>query len=475
MKRALLLAVLGVLMLNAAPVADLMNFPIKIASADARVRETDLVMGIEGIAHVIFLEDTNGHGDVVYYVNYDGTKASEKFMVTASIDVRASQPAIAIGSNGLVGIAWGVFSEASVYLRTYDTVKKTWGPIELVGNGTGADQPDVAIDALGNIHVSYFSDGRGACMTRSKINGVWEPEYRQSAGGARASQSGIAVGPDGWVWTFWRIKECSGGICEYKLWYSARTKDTAWLGGRKITDGGASMAHPAITVGPDGVAWISYGDVDEREIPEIWVCKLDEKSNPRELVLPPGRAWHYPRIAIDANLKVHVSTQMGAGDMGDGVYYTNNVAGSWHAGQAMEGAWVKFAGIGADGWGNVAVCWSAQMEIGSDIWINSLQAIRPKYFYPPVGLTISVSMAKVKRTPQVTYRLAWSANPENSDEYIKGYNIYVSENGGEWSLVTQVTKSTLSSDLAFSDVAKKRRFGLATVSMSGAVSEIVAF
>jgi hypothetical protein len=475
MKKTLFLAFLGVLLAGTAVAADLMKYPVRVATVDGRIRETDLAMGIEGKVHVAFLEDTNGGGDLVYYVNYDGTTASEKFLVCGSLQTRASQPGLGIGPKGLVGVVWGVPSEASVYLRLYDSVKNQWQPIEKVSDGTGADQPDIAIDADGNVHVFYFSDGRGACMARSKINGVWEAEYRLSAGGARGSQGGIAIGPDGWVWAMWRIKECSGNTCEYKLWYTARTKSTAWLGGRKITEGGASMAHPSITVGPDGVPWVAYGDVDESEIPEIWVCKLNEKDNPRQLAIPPGWSWHYPRIAIDTNLKVHVSTQMGAGDMGDGVYYTNNVTGSWDPGQALLGSWVKYAGIGADGWGNVAVVWSAQLENRSEVWINSLEPIQPKYFYPPVSPTIGIVLSKLKKVPQITYRLGWSANPENINDYLQGYNLYVSENGGEWQNLTQVSKTAFNAELTFTDISKKRLFGIATVSLSGRASDIVVF
>jgi hypothetical protein len=149
--------------------------------------------------------------------------------------------------------------------------------------------------------------------------------------------------------------------------------------------------------------------------------------------------------------------------------------GFWQS-QMMWGGYTKSGGISADGFGNVAVSWSAWYGAeSSDVFINSLTPITPKYFLPPVNLSVTLSLSGVRRSPRATYKLSWNAHPNNTDNFLAGYKIYVKENAGGYQLLATVGKTTFSQSFDFTDLSKKRKFAISTVNLGGGESELSEF
>jgi hypothetical protein len=460
---------IGLLLLSTISFGELLNNRLKIAHVTGVVRWSQIAFGPDGVLHCVFEENTEGYGHPIWYVSYDGKTASAPFNVSNSMTIVGQQPYVTVNAKGMIAVVWGQVQQKSSYLRIYDPVQKIWLPIETAQQDIGAHEPSVALDSEGNVHITTFNED-GRVYARSKINGVWEEPKRLNSN--RAKDPMVAIGKDGRVWASWR--ENMGN--EYKLRYSKRTKDTSWAAMTKVNDSGASISHPSISVGPDNAPWIAAGDVEAEGGAMVFVLKYDDRANfwNREEAI--GLiAQHYPRIAIDKNNIPHVASQWGAGDSGNGILYTNKVGGSWKPLQFLVSSQPKVPGIAADAFGNVVVCFSSIESDGSDVWIDSLSPVSAKHFYPPVNLTSSVQIKSLKKSPSITYNLGWSANSDNNAQYLEGYNIYAKSSSGGYELLLSVAKSVFSATFTFEDLSKKRQFGIATVSLSGAISEIVNF
>ncbi len=453
-----------------------MGNKVIVAHVGGKVRWSQVALGADGIAHMVFVEILESDvRNPLYYVSYDGKKASTPLILTRSLDTFAMQPHIAANSRGQVVAVWSEPRDGSIFMRVRDPLTNTWGGEERVSNW-GVDEPSVAIDKDGNIHVFFYDTGDSRCYVRSKINDVWEREFLLSRSDVACRQGNVTIAKDGTVWACWLQQQwTTPSYAEYKTHYRKRLPNsTTWTPQSWCNETGESQERPNIGVGPNGIPWVTWQDVDPGENTQVAICKLDESSNPMELIT--GR-WtqHFPRVAVDVNNNVHLAIQQGAGDEGDGMLYKNNVGGGWSS-EELPGPWTKAGAISADDFGNVAVSCSAYYGAnGSDVQLFSLEPISPKLFLPPVNLTVTVVVGSLKMSPKITYNLSWSANPENNEAYLNGYKIYMKENTGSYQLLYPVTKSTFSQSLEFNDVSKKRKFAITTVNLGGAESVLVEF
>ncbi len=446
--------------------------PIKVAQTTNGVRWVQLAFSPDGIAHIVWEEDLdNSPGHEIMYVSYDGIKASTAINLKTDPGVVGERPYIACGPKGHIAVVWG--QESSVYLRVYDPQQKKWLGVERVKEGYGGDEPCVAVDAEGNIFVFWYSDKDGRVYSRAKVGGSWEETKRLSSF-ARGTQGGIAIGRDGQIWAVWREKEASG---EYKLWYSKRKKETSWSVAKRVNDEGASSSHPHIAVGPDNICYVANGDIDEAtgHNQEMWVIKIDEINNPRQLAIP-LYLQHYPRIAVDKNGNLHVACQIGGGDFGDGIRYVNNIGGKWKEPVTFVAVWPKLPGIAHDGYGNIGLSWSSMMGEGgmTTIWFTSLYPVAKKVFYPPQNLSAALSFDPQNPT-QFTYNFSWQKNPLNKDDDLEGYQVYLKKGDGPYTPLIKVDKSALSASWTTNQFDESFQFAVSTVALSGLESEMVPF
>jgi hypothetical protein len=440
----------------------------QVAESDGKLRWSQCAFGPDGVLHVIYGGDTDT-GDSIWYVNFNGSAAGTPLALTPS-GMRGTRPNITVSRKGVIVAAWGTGSDGGIYIRVYNPQTKTWGAAEAVKIGYGFEEPMPAIDDAGDIFL-FWSDANGKAYTRFKIGGVWENEIKMSAGYGK--QGGIAVGSDGWIWAVWREKLGSN----YKNYYSKRTKTTAWTGATILTSGGGSSSHPTITIGPNNVPVVVWGDIDESKENGCEVKLMRPGIDTNRELLVEFAMQHYPRVAVDVNNKIHVALQLGGGDYGDGLRYTHNVAGGWRAVQTILGSLPKLPGIAADSFGNVAVCQSSYTTATdkTKIHIYSLTTISPHYFYPPVNVSSTIQVKSLRKIPEVAYGLAWTANPQNTDQYIQGYAIYMKEGTGSYQRLLAVDKTTFSASIKYTDLSKKRRFAVATIAVGGGESDLVEF
>jgi hypothetical protein len=464
MKRALAL-VAAMFLLAGLPFAQTMGNLKKVASVTHGVRWSQCAFGPDGVLHIVFEDDTNT-GHPVMYLNYDGTTASTPINVTGDEYVRGERPGIGVGPHGQVAVAWGVDAGDNVYVRVYDPKTKVWGAVELCAAGYGWDEPQPAFDQNGSLHV-FFTNSGGRAYCVSKINGVWETPYRFTSSGWAGS---IAIGPDGKAWVVFRIKSSM-----YKNYYASRAMGASWSEITLLTSSGGSSSHPSVTVGPDNVPVMVWGDIDPvaENGAEIRLIRPTTGAA-REIAIPFGMQ-HYPRAAVDTSLHTHIAAQLGGGDFGSGAVYTHNASGSWAGTQTVVSNMNKVVGLSADAYGNVGMCMSDQTSSGSDIYVWTTQPIVPRFIYPPTNLAASVKSKNLRKSPQITYNLSWTANAANTDAYVAGYSVYVKEGSGAYRLLMSVAKSTLNASFTYTDASVKRYFGIVTTNPGGGESELVEF
>jgi len=474
MKKLLIIGLL-LMLLSTAAMADLMNNQVTVAHVGGKVRWSQIALGPDGVAHVVFIEMLDAdYRNVVTYVKYDGTTASTPIQLNAHFDEYCMQPYITVSSKGVVAAVWGQPREQGVFMRVFDPAVGDWSAVEKVSDW-GVDEPSVAVESNGNIHVQFWNGDYGRVMARSKINGIWEDEVVISKEDVRCMKGQIALGIDGTIWICWSQRDCGNpNACEYKTHYRTRTATTSWTPQTWVNETGISQELPFIAVGPDGMPWVAWGDSDMDEQTAIAVCKLNGADNPIEFLTARG-SQHGPRVAADFFNNCHIACQQGGGDFGFGILYLTNMNGFWQS-QMMWGGYTKAGGVSADGFGNVAVSWSAWYGAeGSDVFINSLTPVAPKYFLPPVNLSVTLALSGVRRSPRATYTLSWNANPDNTDDFLAGYKIYVKENAGSYQLLATVGKTTFSQSFDFTDLSKKRKFAISTANLGGGESELLEF
>jgi len=370
MKKTLFVAG-AILLLATLQFGDTLGNQKQVAKVTGGVRWSQCAFDPTGLLWVVFEEDTIGAGHPVWVVNYDGTKVSTPYNATGAMNIRGLRPGIGAGPSGMVVVAWGVDEPVSqVWIRIWDPETKEWRDKELVAQGEGFEEPNVAIDKDDNIHVAWFNMSGAHSWVRSKIGGAWTaPTYA-----GQGKDCTVAVGSNGTAYVVWREKGAGGN---YKMFYRTRTSTTGWTAAEAVGEGGNSASHPGVTVGPNNVAIIAWGNIDESSGGgvEMRIIKILPGAN-REVVWP-GSLAHYPRLVVDKNLHYHMVCQLGAGDGGSGLRYAKKTGDNWSGAQVIHSGMNKVVGISTDPFGNVAACMSGMGTEGSVVTVWSTKRIDP--------------------------------------------------------------------------------------------------
>ena len=451
----------------------------------------------DGVVHIVWEEDDIGFRDI-FYRNYDGDSFSSIRNLTANAPngrVQRERPYIDCNAKGKIAVIYQELG-SEVWMAVYDPAADDprWELERVSTPGDGGGEPCITVDYDGNIYAVWYSESAGISYTRCKINGTWEDTKRMSSG-ARSTKVGIASGREqgDWVYVIWREKQGNG---QYKIKYSRRKSTSDWSSDEFVNFGNyeESQTHPHITVGPDKMARVTYGNLAEGSSYQIRVVVIDEdRQIYRESVTPPN-LQHYPRVAVDPDNNVYIAVQVGPGDRGTGVIVTDNSAdntpgeGVWSTPFLFPGGGQKVPGISADPYdGNIAIVYDAA-HAGStekEIWLSTLKPVEVKYFDPPVAASCEIAVSAAMREAVTSYTLTWEKNPNNTEKFLSGYNIYVKEGHQDWQIFKFVDKSEVESDektyqktyssgtdFTTGGANVKRQFGIKTVSTWGQESDL---
>lgn len=445
-----------------------MRKPVNVSNSAAYSRWGQVAMTQDGRVHIIWEEN-----NYIIYISYDGKTFSAPLKLKSNPDVEADRPSISASKKGGIYVVWTEYG--NIVLAEYNPVTKTWLDNVLVADSAYVvENPCVAADSEGNIYVDWDSSaGPGTVFSRSKINGVWEP-VKQLSSGLRSKYASCVAGGDDVIWASWGEKQGNG---EYKNNYRKRTKDTNWSDARMTNSSGADQDRPYLTMGPDNIPWVIYGDVDMStgNAAEIWICKIDEGGNPREIVVPLN-LQHYPRMCIDKNGAKHVAVQIGPGDFGAGIIYTNSIGGQFKTPTIMANSagWPKLPGIATDGQ-NVALVWGSQSEGNKEIWLSTLYPVTLNIVYAPINLGTSF-VVESQQPPKITYTLTWKHDPKNEKGAVSAYKIFHRKIlAGEFALLTTLSGTATSYTVSLDGFYKYTAFGISAVGASGMETEMKEF
>jgi len=451
------------------------TFPANVSNSSVSSQWPSVCFGMDGMIHMVWVVTYSKTSSDVVYVNYDGVTWSTPVKITPAADHIRTFPFIAGNNKGTLAVVWE--QAAETWINVFDPVQKTWGTPEMVDEAwTGyLNKPKVALDNDDNIYCFYFTRGLGYGFTKSRINGVWEARFRVNMPGLRTKEGMIGVANDGRIWVAYGNKMLGG---QYKIRFRTRTKDTPWSGGQAPSPGKTTEEQAYLAIDPiTDVPWVAYmGNNGTEGANFIDLVKLDEKTYPREHVIPP-RLEHYPRLAIDNEGKGHVAVEIGQGDNGNGVIYTNNVSGTWAPAVVFpnSGGGPKMPNIAADPYGNVAVVWDSMIDMVPQVWFTSRDPVEIKHFYAPVSRSMKIAVTGAMHDYSLTYTLNWAKNPDNNDKFIRGYRIYKKIAGGDYEFVLEVNNTTFSQTFNFTGLLGKVQFAISTVSTAGFEGERVSF
>jgi hypothetical protein len=438
-------------------------------------RNPDVCFGPDGIVHMVWAEAYTSSTSDVMYVNYDGVKWSTPFKITPTRAFVATFPFIASNNKGQMAVIWES-NRGETWLREYDAATKTWLPAFMLDPQLYGylDKPKLVLDDDNNIYTFYFTRGTGWGTSKCRINGVWQDRFRLNEPGLRVKEGGISIGSNGIIWVVYAVKE-SGG--EYKIFYRKRTKDTGWSKSYRAWLGGHSQEQPYPSIGPDNIPRVVFiGNAGVEGQNAINMVTLNETNNPVENVLAPT-IHHLPRIAVDNENVEHIATEWGQGDNGLAILYTTKTDGHWTPAATLpnSGGGPKLPGIRAEAFGNVAIVWDSSLDGFDEAWFTSRYPVVVKRFLPPVSLSAKVSLTSAKRAPVITFTLGWAKNPENNDQYIRGYKIYRKAGDGAFEFLVELDKATFTQTFEFSSMTSKVQFAISTVSVTGLEGERVTF
>jgi len=438
-------------------------------------RNPDVCFGPDGIVHMVWAESYTSSTSDILYVNYDGVTWSAPIKITPSRRYVATFPFIACNNNGQMAVVWES-NRGETWLREYDAATKTWLPAFMLDEAFFGylDKPKVVLDDDNNIYTFYFTRGAGYGTAKCRINGVWSDRFRLNEPGLRVKEGGIALAPDGTIWVVYAVKG-SGG--EYKVFYRKRTKSTSWSKSFRAWMGGHSQEQPYVAIGPNSIPQVVFiGNAGVEGQNAINLVTLNETNNPVENVIPPS-IHHLPRIAVDSDNVVHIATEWGQGDHGLAILYTVNTGGHWSPAVQLpnSGGGPKLPGIAAEAFGNIAIVWDSMIDNFMEAWFTSRYPVVVKRFLPPVSLAAKVIITSVKSTPVVTFTLTWAKNPENNDQYIRGYKIYKKVGDGAFEFLVEVDKAIFSLTQTFESMTGKVQFAISTVSVTGQEGDRVTF
>jgi len=469
MRRILYLAV----MLSAVSLLSFGQFNIAHnASNTPGVRSSfaQVAFGPDGVLHIVWGEDQGASLSNVFYTNWDGTTMATPIQISQATDEQCYFPFVATNGKGMIAIIWA--QNHTHWLAVFDPETKQWQEPEQVSGesfGGGYDcRPKVGLDQDNNIFCYIGAKALYQSYARCKIDGVWEDMFLLSPPGFPCKEGGVCVTPEGVAWTVYGVKEDDG---DYKPHYRTRTKDTEWTEDTAVPGIKGSQGKAYIAVGLNGIPYLCLQHVTTHEgANNIIVVKMDGDEFPQEVATDIS-AYHYPRVTTDNEGYVWLASQFGQGDHGLGITYWDNTTGEWQANGILpdSSGEPKMPGIAADAYGNVAISYDPLVNGVRESIFSTRYPVEPKHFYPPINTKVTVSVSGIMTgSPQIEFGLSWQKNPDNNDTYLRGYKIFKKEGSGDWEELTEVTKDTLSYEIAYSSaLTQKIQFAISAVSAAG--------
>jgi hypothetical protein len=197
-----------------------------------------------------------GGGDQVRLLHFADGRPGEPIAVTGEgRDVW--RPAVAIGGDGAVIVAWAEFQDGNwdLYRRRYDPAAKAWSEPKRLTSDPGADTDVVLANAPdGQVWMAWQAWRNGQADIR--LARVEEPDASVaiSDGPANEWSPAIAIDRTGAIHVAYDTYQAGN----YDVMVRSRAPDGTLAAAVAVADSPKFEARPSVTVDPAGRVWVAY-------------------------------------------------------------------------------------------------------------------------------------------------------------------------------------------------------------------------
>jgi hypothetical protein len=240
--------------------------PVDI-SVPGRSEIADIVVDPKGIIDVAFgyTEFDRNSAEIYLARSTDGGKTwAQPFNISKTLGV-SSEPDVAVGPDGSIHVAWTDTSAGGQHPQIYYCASKdggvTWSTAENISNTSGAaGEPAIAVGDDGCVFIAWAETASGAnhpdIFFARKTSGVWVSSINVSSSLYATSHPDIACGPKGTIYLCWA--ERSGVGDAQHISYRAANRHADFRTALNLSDTGGVSSHPALVADDRGrvaVVW----------------------------------------------------------------------------------------------------------------------------------------------------------------------------------------------------------------------------
>ena len=323
-----------------------------------------IAVDASGNPHVVWYGEVAGQYDVYYRKSSDG--GSSWGIVRKLKPTSGFCPAIAIDSSGHLHVVWhgGTVANYEIYYAKSTDGGATWtSGKRLIWNSGSSQEPDIAVDSLGNLHVIWRDETPGNAeiyYKRSSDGGTtWASTKRLTWTPGYSEYASLAVDPSGNPHVVWD-DDTPGNTDIYYL--KSTNGGTTWTSIKRLTSTSGWPGDPEIAADSLGRLHLIF-HYDKPGNDEIYYKKSADAggtwSPNRRLTWTTGSSWG-PSVAVDPSDFLHV-VYYDDTPGNDEIYYLQSPDGgaSWTSGQRLTwtSGWSRQPAIAAYSSSNLHVVW----------------------------------------------------------------------------------------------------------------------
>jgi len=306
-----------------------------------------MVLHPGGAVQIAWEENQNGNWDIYYASSNNGTKFSQAVQVNGdSASSNQIQPAMAIGSNGAIFLAWQDDRNGNwdIYAARSGAAGSAFEPEIKVNDETSGQQvtPVIGIDSQGGAHVAWASDSSGTWAIYStrlerKVfrhglvvgSGLMFDLSNQLPSLAMGSGDSISI-----AWANAYIREPKYNALLYLPVYAVSSDaGETFSDPRQVGEGYSHVSTRAPETGlavGEGSIHVVLTTYSPRDGSLVWYYRSDSGGTFRAGVMVAqaagGDAMHTPQVAVDGNGHIHIVWAHQRGNEWD-VYYSRSTDG----------------------------------------------------------------------------------------------------------------------------------------------------
>jgi hypothetical protein len=223
-----------------------------------------------GNLHVVWYDGTGGNNEIYYKKSTNGGakwSASQRLTWTSGY---SEYPAVLVDSSGNVHVVWQAHIpvNSEIYYKRSTDGGATWTPSQrLTWNSYYSGSPAIAVDSSGNLHVVWYDSATTnfEIHYRKSTDGgtTWTPSQRLTWTPGYSENPAIAVDSSGNLHVVWD-DDTPGN---YEIYYKRSTDGGAtWTPSQRLTNTSGVSWYPAIGVRFTGELCVLWQDL----LPDNW-------------------------------------------------------------------------------------------------------------------------------------------------------------------------------------------------------------